>query len=228
VRLHLELGRNGPSPTGLVMTYSVKEIFYTLQGEGANTGRAAVFCRFSGCNLWSGLEKDRSSAVCQFCDTDFVGTNGENGGKYRTVQDLVAVIDSLWPTNTTNRFIVCTGGEPLLQLDTTLINCLHDFGFEIAIETNGTIPAPKNIDWICVSPKADAELKQRHGDELKLVYPQEKAMPEKFQELEFTHRYLQPMDNPEYEKNLAKTLAYCQASPEWKLSLQTHKILNIQ
>jgi 7-carboxy-7-deazaguanine synthase len=210
------------------MTYSVKEIFYTLQGEGANTGRASVFCRFSGCNLWSGLEKDRSSAVCQFCDTDFVGTDGENGGKYRTPQDLVTVIDSLWPTNTTNRFVVCTGGEPLLQLDTALIDCLHDSDFEIAVETNGTIKAPKNIDWVCVSPKADAELIQKHGDELKLVYPQTKAMPERFQDLKFTHRYLQPMDNPEYEKNLSRTLAYCQASPEWKLSLQTHKILNIQ
>jgi len=209
------------------MTYSVKEIFYTLQGEGANTGRASVFCRFSGCNLWSGLEKDRSTAICQFCDTDFVGTGGENGGKYRTPQNLVAVIESLWPSNATNRFIVCTGGEPLLQLDAPLIDCLRGAGFEIAVETNGTIEAPNNIDWICVSPKADAQLKQCQGDELKLVYPQQMAKPERFQDLEFTHRYLQPMDNPEYEKNLAGTMAYCRANPEWKLSLQTHKILNI-
>lgn len=211
------------------MTYSVKEIFYTLQGEGANTGRASVFCRFTGCNLWSGCEKHRLSAVCQFCDTDFVGTDGVNGGKYKSAAELVAVIEATWPSSKLdNRFVVCTGGEPLLQLDDELIEHLHQAGFEVAVETNGTVPAPPNLDWLCVSPKGEASLTVTSGDELKLVFPQEGVSPERFRDLDFKHRYLQPMDGPDYEENLKNTLAYCQSHPEWKLSLQMHKILNIQ
>lgn len=211
------------------MTYSVKEIFYTLQGEGANTGRVAVFCRFTGCNLWSGREKHRRSAICQFCDTDFVGTDGINGGKYKSAAELVTVIEATWPSiSLDNRFVVCTGGEPLLQLDDELIEHLHRVGFEVAVETNGTIPVPSNLDWLCVSPKGDATLCITSGDELKLVFPQEGVSPEQFRDLDFKHLYLQPMDGLDYKENLRATLSYCQSHPEWKLSLQTHKILNIQ
>ena len=183
------------------MSYAVKEIFYTLQGEGAHTGRSAVFCRFAGCNLWSGREQDRSSAVCKFCDTDFADTNGRGGGHFASAEALAAAIERNWPANAagSNRFVVCTGGEPLLQLDKEMIDALHAHNFEIAVETNGTIAAPDGLDWICVSPKADAGLKQRSGDELKLIYPQAGAEPELFQDLLFRHFYLQPMDGPDRE-----------------------------
>lgn len=208
--------------------YSVKEVFYTLQGEGANAGRPAVFCRFAGCNLWTGREQDRESAVCTFCDTDFVGTNGEGGGKFADAAALAGAIETTWASGAAHdRFVVCTGGEPLLQLDAALIGALHAKGFEIAVETNGTLPAPEGIDWICVSPKADAELKQLRGDELKLVYPQVKAMPERFEGLDFTHFYLQPMDGAEAEENTRAATAYCLAHPKWRLSLQTHKLIGI-
>jgi len=212
------------------MTYSVKEIFYTLQGEGAHTGRPAVFCRFAGCNLWSGREQDRAKAVCRFCDTDFRGTDGENGGKYCTAADLADQIASAWPqgTNGTARpFVVCTGGEPLLQLDEELVDALHARGFEVAVETNGTKAAPRGLDWICVSPKVDAELVLRSGNELKLVYPQERALTERFEELRFDHFFLQPMDGPDREEHTRRTVDYCKAHPRWRLSLQTHKLLGI-
>lgn len=208
--------------------YSVKELFYTLQGEGANAGRPAVFCRFSGCNLWTGREQDRASAVCTFCDTDFVGTDGEGGGKFATAEALADAVEEAWASGAAHdRFVVCTGGEPLLQLDAALIAALHAKGFEIAVETNGTIAAPDGIDWICVSPKADAELKQTRGDELKLVYPQQKAQPERFEDLDFRHFYLQPMDGAEAEENTRAATAYCLAHPKWRLSLQTHKLIGI-
>jgi len=208
--------------------YAVKEIFYTLQGEGANAGRPAVFCRFAGCNLWSGREQDREQSVCTFCDTDFVGTNGEGGGKFATADALADAVERTWKAATReNRFVVCTGGEPLLQLDAALIDALHARGFEIAVETNGTIAAPKGVDWICVSPKADAELKQLSGDELKLVYPQEKAKPERFENLAFRHFLLQPMDGPDAAKNTETATAYCLTHPKWRLSLQTHKMIGI-
>lgn len=208
--------------------YSVKEIFYTLQGEGANAGRPAVFCRFAGCNLWSGREQDRASAVCTFCDTDFVGTDGEGGGKFADADALANAVEAAWASGTDhNRFVVCTGGEPLLQLDAALIATLHAKGFEIAVETNGTIAAPDGIDWICVSPKADAELKQLRGDELKLVYPQPKAQPERFEGLDFRYFFLQPMDGAEQEENTSAATAYCLAHPKWRLSLQTHKLIGI-
>ena len=211
------------------MTYSVKEIFYTLQGEGAQTGRPAVFCRFSGCNLWSGREQDRSDAVCSFCDTDFIGTNGENGGKFKSPDELARFVASLWPQGRGGRpYVVCTGGEPLLQLDTALIDAFHAVGFEIAVETNGTIEAPNGIDWICVSPKADAEILQGTGNELKLVYPQGENTPEKFEHLAFDHFYLQPLDCAETDLNTQKTIDYCQQNPKWRLSLQTHKIIGIK
>ncbi len=211
------------------MTYSVKEIFYTLQGEGAQTGRPAVFCRFSGCNLWTGREQDRSDAVCQFCDTDFIGTNGENGGKFKTAKDLAQFVASLWPTGNVGKpYVVCTGGEPLLQLDKALIDAFHDVGFEIAVETNGTIEAPKGIDWICVSPKAKATLKQISGHELKLVYPQNENTPENFEQLAFDYFFLQPLDNSQSDENTRKTINYCQSNPKWRLSLQTHKIIGIK
>ena len=211
------------------MTYSVKEIFYTLQGEGAQTGRPAVFCRFSGCNLWTGREQDRSDAVCQFCDTDFIGTNGENGGKFKTAEDLAQFVTSLWPaSNAGNPFVVCTGGEPLLQLDKALVDAFHDVGFEIAVETNGTIEAPDGIDWICVSPKAKADLKQISGNELKLVYPQSENTPENFEHLSFDYFFLQPLDNSQSDDNTQKTIKYCQSNPRWRLSLQTHKITGIK
>lgn len=206
--------------------YAVKEIFYTLQGEGAQTGRAAVFCRFAGCNLWSGREEDRAAAVCKFCDTDFADTNGPDGGKFASAENLAAAIEEKWPGGG-KRFVVCTGGEPLLQLDAKLIDKLHRRGFEIAVESNGTIAAPDGIDWLCVSPKAGARLVQKGGDELKLVYPQAGAEPEMFEEMPFRHFFLQPMDGPERETNTALALRYCMEHPQWRLSLQTHKILGI-
>lgn len=211
------------------MTYAVKEIFYTLQGEGAQTGRAAVFCRFAGCNLWSGREPDRATAICQFCDTDFADTNGPGGGKFASSQELAAAVAEKWPAESPDgrRFVVCTGGEPLLQLDSKLIDDLHRRSFEIAVETNGTVAAPDGIDWLCVSPKAGSHLVQKSGDELKLVYPQEKAPPEIFEELAFRHFFLQPMDGPQRESNTQAALRYCMEHPQWRLSLQTHKILGI-
>ncbi len=213
------------------MSYAVKEIFYTLQGEGKHAGRPAVFCRFSGCNLWSGREADRHRATCQFCDTDFVGTDGSGGGKYGTAVDLADAIARAWPTSDAEggrRYVVCTGGEPTLQMDTELIDALHAHGFEIAIETNGTIAAPPGIDWICVSPKAGTTLLQRRGDELKLVFPQPAAMPDQFLDLQFSHFLIQPMDGPALERNTREALAYCLAHPRWELSLQTHKFLDIR
>jgi 7-carboxy-7-deazaguanine synthase len=210
------------------MTYSVKEIFYTLQGEGGQTGRAAVFCRFAGCNLWSGREQDRATAVCNFCDTDFVGTDGVGGGKFDTPQALAASVAARWPrAHAGQPLVVCTGGEPLLQLDERLIEAFHAQGFEVAVETNGTQPAPKGLDWICVSPKADAPLVLTSGDELKLVFPQSLAMPERFEGLAFRHFFLQPMDGPERERNTRLATEYCLAHPHWRLGLQTHKIIGI-
>ena len=210
------------------MSYAVKEIFYTLQGEGAQTGRAAVFCRFAGCNLWSGQEVDRGSAICRFCDTDFADVNGPGGGKFATAEALAAAVEEKWPGGGEGRrFVVCTGGEPLLQLDAGLIAALHARGFEIAVETNGTVAAPAGIDWVCVSPKAGADFLQRSGDELKLVYPQAGAEPERFAGLEFRHFFLQPMDGPDRARNTELALRYCLEHPDWRLSLQTHKILGI-
>jgi len=209
------------------MTYTVKEIFYTLQGEGAHTGRAAVFCRFSGCNLWTGREADRSSAVCTFCDTDFVGV-GPDGGKFATADALADAVDAAWAGQTGHKFVVCTGGEPLLQLDRDAIDALHTRGFEVAVETNGTQAAPPGLDWICVSPKATAPVVLTHGDELKLVYPQPDALPERFAELDFTHFFLQPMDGPALAENTQQALAYCMAHPQWRLSVQTHKVIGIR
>jgi 7-carboxy-7-deazaguanine synthase (Cx14CxxC type) len=212
------------------VTYSVKEIFYTLQGEGANAGRPAVFCRFTGCNLWSGREQHRHKAVCRFCDTDFVGSDGPGGGKFRTARALAARIAAAWPKSerrAAKPLVICTGGEPLLQVDADLVISLHAQGFEVAVETNGTKPAPPGIDWLCVSPKAGAELVLTTGDELKLVYPQPDAMPERFQHLAFKQFYLQPMDGPDREDNTRKAVAYCLQHPKWRLSLQTHKLLGI-
>jgi len=211
------------------MAYAVKEIFYTLQGEGAQTGRAAVFCRFAGCNLWSGREADRASAICRFCDTDFADVNGPGGGKFASAEALAAAIAEKWPSTSASgqRFVVCTGGEPLLQLDASLVDALHARGFEIAVETNGTVAAPTGLDWICVSPKAGAELKQLSGDELKLVYPQAGVEPGTFAGLAFRHFFLQPMDGPEREVNTRLALRYCLEHPQWRLSLQTHKLLGI-
>ena len=209
------------------MIYSVKELFYTLQGEGAQTGRPAVFLRFSGCNLWSGRERDRAGAVCNFCDTDFVGVDGRGGGKYESAAALARAAAATWPGPGGDPYVVCTGGEPLLQLDKPLTDALHEEGFKIAVETNGTIEAPAGIDWICVSPKSDAPVVQRRGDELKLVYRQEKAPPEEFAGLEFDFFYLQPMDGPERTAHTAAAIDYCKANPQWRLSLQTHKILGI-
>lgn len=210
------------------MTYSVKEIFYTLQGEGAQTGRPAVFCRFAGCNLWSGREEDRASAICRFCDTDFFGI-GEDGGKFATPAKLADAVESLWPPGEGGkRYVVCTGGEPLLQLDEPAIAALHERGFEVAIESNGTLPAPRSLDWICVSPKANAPLVQTTGDELKLVYPQEGAPPAKFKSMGFDHFFLQPMDGPDLEANTRAAIEYCMQHPQWRLSLQTHKLLGLR
>jgi 7-carboxy-7-deazaguanine synthase len=208
------------------MAYAVKEIFYTLQGEGAQAGRAAVFCRFAGCNLWSGREVDRAGAVCRFCDTDFVGTDGPGGGKFADAAALADAVAAQWPGGG-RPLVVCTGGEPLLQLDAPLIDALHARGFEIAVETNGTQPAPQGLDWICVSPKSDAPLALTRGDELKLVFPQQEALPQRFEQLAFKHFILQPMDGPERERNTQAALQYCLAHPQWRLGLQTHKLLNI-
>jgi 7-carboxy-7-deazaguanine synthase len=211
------------------MTYSVKEIYYTLQGEGANTGRPAVFCRFSGCNLWTGKERHRTKAICQFCDTEFVGTDGPGGGKFLTPVALARAVASQWPLDHTpaKRLVVCTGGEPLLQLDEALVAALHVEGFQVAVETNGTQLAPNGLDWICVSPKAGAELVLKRGNELKLVFPQESAMPELFDDLEFEHFFIQPMDGPEQARNTALAVDYCLRHPQWGLSIQTHKLIGI-
>ncbi|MDH0863086.1 7-carboxy-7-deazaguanine synthase [Mitsuaria sp. GD03876] len=214
------------------MTYAVKEMFYTLQGEGAQAGRAAVFCRFAGCNLWSGREQDRAGAVCTFCDTDFVGTDGQGGGKFASADALAEAIAAKWPTDEQGRrtgtpYVVCTGGEPLLQLDGPLITALKALGFEIAVETNGTQPAPEGLDWICVSPKADAEVVLTRGNELKLVYPQPLAQPERFAGLAFDHFFLQPMDSVLQKQNTKAAIAYCMAHPQWKLSIQMHKVVGI-
>jgi 7-carboxy-7-deazaguanine synthase (Cx14CxxC type) len=226
------------------MAYSIKEIYYTLQGEGAQTGRPAVFCRFAGCNLWTGREADRADAVCRFCDTDFVGTDGPGGGRFATAADVAAACRTVWPVQrsedrplnsqpstlnsfTTHQLVVCTGGEPLLQMDEALIDAFHAAGFEVAIETNGTIPAPAGIDWICVSPKAGADLVQTSGDELKLVYPQPGAEPERFARLDFTHFFLQPMDSQRREANTRAAAEYCLQHPQWRLSLQTHKLIGL-
>ena len=210
------------------MSYTVKEIYFTIQGEGFHTGKDAVFCRFSGCNLWSGLEKDRSKAICNFCDTDFVGIDGENGGKYKSHDDLIKKIESCWPKDKKEKYVVFTGGEPLLQLDKKLIDALHECDFKIAIETNGTILPPKNIDWICVSPKRNTNLLLKKGDELKLVYPQENFNPDQFESLDFTHFSIQPMDGKELQNNILKCVSYCIENPSWKLSLQTHKIIGVK
>ena len=210
------------------MSYQVKEIYYTLQGEGARTGRASVFLRFAGCNLWSGVEKDRADAVCKFCDTDFVGIHGVNGGRFASAAGLAAQVAALWPEAQASKpYVVCTGGEPLLQLDPELIRALHAQGFEIAIESNGTMEAPPGIDWICISPKAEAEVVLRKGDELKLVYPQADAPPERFASLDFKHFFLQPMDSPAREANTRAAAEYCLAHPQWRLSLQTHKLIGL-
>jgi 7-carboxy-7-deazaguanine synthase (Cx14CxxC type) len=207
--------------------YAVKEIFYTLQGEGANAGRTAVFCRFAGCSLWSGREEDRAHAICRFCDTDFVGVDGPGGGKFGSAEDLAAAVDAAWQGDGNPRFVVITGGEPMLQVDDALVDALHRRGFEVAIETNGTLPVSPRIDWVCVSPKAGATLAQRSGDELKLVYPQAGLPPEAVADLVFTYRFLQPMDGPERARNTAAAVAYCKAHPRWRLSLQTHKLIGI-
>ncbi len=216
------------------MTYAVKEAFATLQGEGAHAGRAAVFCRFARCNLWSGHDAHRASAVCRFCDTDFVGTDGEGGGLFPDAPALAAHVDALWRADpgraaaSARPFVVCTGGEPLLQLDTPLVDALHDRGFEIAIETNGTLVPPEGIDWICVSPKADAELVLTHGDELKLVFRQERGAPERYADLDFAQFFLQPMDGPDRAAHTEAAIAYCLAHPQWRLSVQTHKVIGIR
>jgi 7-carboxy-7-deazaguanine synthase (Cx14CxxC type) len=210
------------------MAYTVKEIFYTLQGEGGQAGRAAVFCRFAGCNLWSGREEDRDKAVCRFCDTDFVGTDGPGGGKFANADALADAVAAKWPQGAAGRpLVVCTGGEPLLQLDDAAVAALHARGFEIAVETNGTQPAPAGLDWICVSPKAGAPLVLTKGTELKLVFPQPGAMPDRFEGLDFQHFFLQPMDGPERVRNTQQAVEYCMAHPQWRLSLQTHKIIGI-
>jgi 7-carboxy-7-deazaguanine synthase (Cx14CxxC type) len=211
------------------MSYKIKEIFYTLQGEGAQAGRPAVFCRFTGCNLWTGREADRHKAICQFCDTDFVGMNGLNGGVFETAEALAEKVASLWPAplSVGKPYVVCTGGEPLLQLDEPLVDAFHKKGLEVAVETNGTVAAPDGIDWICLSPKAHTDLVIQKGQELKLVFPQADAEPEGYEHLDFTHFYLQPMDGPLIDINTQLTLDYCLQHPQWRLSLQTHKILQI-
>ena len=218
------------------MSYAVKEIFPTLQGEGAHAGRVAVFCRFAGCNLWSGRESDRANAVCQFCDTDFIGTDGTLGGRYGSAEELARAVAAQWTGTRENgqdhcqdhRYVVLTGGEPLLQVDAALVDALHACGFEIGVETNGTILPPEGLDWICVSPKAGSELVLRHGDELKLVYPQADAMPQAFEGLAFERFSLQPMDGPDVAENTARAIDYCLRHPQWRLSLQTHKTLGIR
>lgn len=209
--------------------YSVKEIYYTLQGEGAQAGRPAVFCRFAGCNLWSGREDDRAAATCKFCDTDFVGTDGPDGGKFANAEELSRACRATWKGNSgTPPFVVLTGGEPMLQVDDALIDALHDAGFKIAIETNGTLPVPRSIDWICVSPKAGEDLVQRSGDELKLVHPQAGLGPEDLGDLDFRHFLLQPMDGPALAANTVAAVDYCLAHPKWRLSVQTHKLLGLR
>lgn len=208
--------------------YSVKEIFYSLQGEGAQSGRPSIFCRFTGCNLWSGREQDRNKAVCDFCDTDFIGTDGQNGGKFSTANDLCQFLATFWPDASSQKpYIIFTGGEPALQLDQALVDQCHSFGFEVAVETNGTKPLPEGIDWVCVSPKADAELVIESGHELKLVYPQPLAPPDRFEHLPFQHFYLQPMDGPTRSMFTQDVINYCLKHPQWKLSLQNHKLLGI-
>lgn len=210
--------------------YSVKEIYFTLQGEGRHTGRPAVFLRFTGCNLWSGREQHRLAAVCRFCDTDFVGTDGPGGGKFSSAEQLAAAVLAAWPESyDAEPFVVCTGGEPLLQLDDAAIVALHIAGFTVGVETNGTIEAPASIDWLCVSPKGSAPLLQLHGDELKLVYPQveTEAQPERFADLEFSHFYLQPMDSPQRQHNTELSVRYCLQNPQWRVSVQSHKLLGI-
>lgn len=211
------------------MSYSIKEIFYTLQGEGAQAGRAAVFCRFSGCNLWSGREADRATAKCRFCDTDFVGVDGPGGGKFESAADVAEAVEQKWPENSpkSKRLVVCTGGEPLLQLDTSLIAALHLRHFEVAVETNGTVKAPMGVDWLCMSPKAGTKLVQRSGDELKLVYPQAGVTPADFEPLCFRNFFLQPMDGPNLAANTELAVRYCLEHPHWRLSLQTHKFVGI-
>ncbi len=209
------------------MSYAVKHLFYTLQGEGAQAGRPAVFCRFAGCNLWSGLERDRDTAQCTFCDTDFVGMDGPGGGRYADAEALAGAVAGLWPGGG-RPYVVCTGGEPLLQLDEALVEAFHRRGFEVAVETNGTLPAPAGLDWVCVSPKAGNPVVLDHGDELKLVYPQAQARPDRFAGLAFRHFLLQPMDGPDREANTRAALAYCLSHPQWRLSLQTHKFLGIE
>ena len=210
------------------MTYSVKEIFYTLQGEGNHAGRPAVFCRFAGCNLWNGVEASRASAVCQFCDTDFVGTDGVGGGKFSDAPALADCINQLWPASYPNhKYVVFTGGEPLLQLDAALIDAMHQVGFEIAIETNGTLPVPEGVDWVCVSPKMGSELVVRQGNEIKVVIPQAGQPLSEYETLAFEHYFVQAMDGPLQQDNLKLAIAYCKAHPQWKLSVQTHKLLQI-
>ncbi|MEM6912565.1 MAG: 7-carboxy-7-deazaguanine synthase [Pseudomonadota bacterium] len=208
------------------MSYAVKETYLTLQGEGAQTGRAAVFLRFAGCNLWSGREQDRAEAVCQFCDTDFVGIDGEGGGRFANADVLAKHVASFWP-GPGEPYVICTGGEPALQLDDDLIDALHKEGFEIGVETNGTLALPQGIDWICVSPKADANIVIRSGNELKLVYPQDGVNPERFSKLDFDHFFLQPLDNDQQEENISATADYCRTHPAWRLSLQTHKLIGL-
>lgn len=215
------------------MTYSVKEAFYSLQGEGAHTGRPALFCRFTGCNLWSGRESDRATSICRFCDTDFIGTDGQNGGKFKTEHVLAEHLLALWPADQEHRYVIFTGGEPLLQLDKPLIEAMHDAGFEVGVETNGTLPAPHGIDWLCVSPKGSSDVVIQHCDELKLVYPQPEAMPERFADIVAKHYYLSPQ-NPPHDASISlqtdtvkATIAYCLANPKWRLTLQTHKLLGV-
>ncbi|MCU1356320.1 MAG: 7-carboxy-7-deazaguanine synthase [Acidimicrobiales bacterium] len=214
------------------MSYLAKEVFFTLQGEGAHAGRPAVFCRFTGCNLWSGREEHRATAVCRFCDTDFVGTDGDGGGRFADAGALAGHVAATWtggePPPGERRLVVCTGGEPLLQLDEALVDALHDRGFEVAIETNGTLPVPAGIDWVCVSPKAGADLVVVAGDELKLVHPQPGAEPERFEDLAFGRFSLQPMDGPDLAANTEQAIAYCLAHPRWRLSVQTHKVVGIR
>ena len=220
---HLKIRR-----TATAMTYSVKEIYYTLQGEGAQAGRPAVFLRFAGCNLWTGREADRASAVCTFCDTDFVGTDGPGGGKFETAADLAAAVRQAWPEGAGGTpYVVCTGGEPALQLDGPALAALHEAGFEVGIETNGTLPLPEGIDWVCVSPKAASALRVTKGDELKLVYPQAEAPPGRFEGLSFTHFFLQPMDGPDQAANTREAADYCLAHPHWRLGLQSHKLIGL-
>ncbi len=216
------------------MTYSVKEMFYTLQGEGFHTGRPAVFCRFTGCNLWSGREQDRQTSICQFCDTDFIGTDGQNGGKFTTPAELAATINSFWPVEMAEKFVVFTGGEPALQLDNELIEAMHTYGFECAVESNGTLPLPNNLDWVCISPKGSSVIVTTKCDELKLVYPQTEALPERFEHFQATYRYLSPKNNyrdqtivPGENPYTAQCINFCLNNPKWRLTLQSHKILNI-